>query len=82
VCMEDDRQQPLLAIFKELSVQYVLAYTVDEFAVALKLLADGDVDGKALITGTIGLDGVADAFEDLAKPRQHIKVVIEPWRHA
>lgn len=78
VCMEEDRQQPLLAIFKELSVQYVLAYTVDEFAVALKLLADGDVDGSALITGTIGLDGVAAAFEDLAKPQQHIKVVIDP----
>lgn len=80
VCMESDRQDPLLAIFKELSLQYVLAYTVDEFAVALKLLADGDVDGSALITSRIGLDGVAAAFDELAKPQSQIKVMIEPWR--
>jgi threonine dehydrogenase-like Zn-dependent dehydrogenase len=80
VCMEEDRQQPLLAIFKELSLQYVLAYTVDEFAVALKLLADGDVDGSALITSRVGLDDVAATFDELAKPQSQIKVIIEPWR--
>jgi threonine dehydrogenase-like Zn-dependent dehydrogenase len=80
VCMETDRQEPLLAIFKELSLQYVLAYTVDEFAVALKLLADSDVDGSAFVTAKIGLDGVAAAFDELAKPQSQIKVMIEPWR--
>lgn len=80
VCMESDAQEPLLAIFKELSLQYVLAYTVDEFAVALKLLADGEVDGGALITSRIGLDGVATAFDELARPQAQIKIMIEPWR--
>lgn len=80
VCMETDRQEPLLAIFKELNLQYVLAYTADEFAQALRLLAEGDVDADALVSGQIGLDGVAEGFRALANPEQHIKLMIEPWR--
>ena len=80
VSMEADRQEPLIAIFKELSVQYVFGYNVDEFAVALTLLADGHVDGGALVTGKVGLDGVAAAFDELAKPQKHIKIMIEPSR--
>src|SRR5882757_8892926 len=40
VCMESDRIEPLFAIFKELNLQFVLAYTPQEFAQALKLLAE------------------------------------------
>jgi len=80
VSMETDHQEPLIAIFKELNLQYVFGYTVDEFAVALKLLGDGDVDGSALVTAKVGLDGVAGAFDELAKPQSQIKVIIEPWR--
>jgi threonine dehydrogenase-like Zn-dependent dehydrogenase len=80
VSMETDKQEPLIAIFKELNLQYVFGYTVDEFAVALKLLGDGDVDGSALVTSKVGLDGVAAAFDELAKPQSQIKVIIEPWR--
>ena len=32
VCLEMDHSRPLIAINKELSVQYVLGYTLDEFA--------------------------------------------------
>lgn len=80
VCMETDRQEPLLAIFKELNVQYVLGYTGDEFAQSLRLLADGDVDASALISGAVGLDGVAEGFKALANPEQHIKIMIDPGR--
>jgi threonine dehydrogenase-like Zn-dependent dehydrogenase len=80
VCMETDRSEPMYAIFKELSVQYVLAYTVDEFAEALAMLADGEVDAGALITGSIGLADVAEAFDALANPEVHTKIIVEPWR--
>ena len=33
-----------------------------------------------VITGRIGLDGVKQAFADLANPELHAKVLIEPWR--
>ncbi len=80
VCMETDRSEPMLGILKELNVQYVLAYTPDEFAASLRLLAEGQVDAASLVTGRVGLDGVAKAFDDLANPEAHTKIIVEPWR--
>jgi phosphoserine aminotransferase len=67
-------------IVKQLNLQFVLSYTAEEFADSLLHLAEGRVDAKALITGTVGLDGVAGAFADLANPERHAKVMIDPWR--
>jgi threonine dehydrogenase-like Zn-dependent dehydrogenase len=80
VCMETDRSEPMLGIMKELSVQYVLGYTPTEFASSLQLLADGKVDAASLITGKVGIDGVAQAFADLGNPEKHTKILVEPWR--
>lgn len=80
VCMEPDTIEPMFAIFKELSLQFVLAYTPEEFARSLHLLSEGKVDAGALITSKVGLDGVKGAFEALANPEQHTKILIEPWR--
>ncbi len=80
VCMEQDRIEPLFAILKELSLQFVLGYTPDEFARSLRLLAEGKVDAEALISGKVGLDGVKAAFAELAYPERHTKILVEPWR--
>jgi threonine dehydrogenase-like Zn-dependent dehydrogenase len=80
VCMETDRSEPMLGIMKELSVQFVLGYTPTEFASSLQLLADGKVDAASLITGKVGIDGVAQAFADLGNPEKHTKILVEPWR--
>ena len=80
VCMETDRSEPMLGIMKELSVQYVLGYTPDEFATSLRLIAEGAVDAASLVTATVGIDGVAGAFADLANPERHTKIIVEPWR--
>jgi threonine dehydrogenase-like Zn-dependent dehydrogenase len=80
VCMETDRSEPMLGIMKELNVQFVLGYSPVEFASALQLLADGKVDAASLITGKVGIDGVAQAFADLANPEAHTKILVEPWR--
>jgi threonine dehydrogenase-like Zn-dependent dehydrogenase len=80
VCMETDRSEPMPGIMKELNVQYVLGYTSEEFAHSLRLIAEGQVDAASLVTGSVGLDGVARAFEDLANPEAHTKIIVEPWR--
>jgi threonine dehydrogenase-like Zn-dependent dehydrogenase len=80
VCMESDRNEPMLGIMKELNVQYVLAYTPEEFANSLRLLAEGEVDAPSLVTGKVGISGVAQAFDDLANPEAHTKIIVEPWR--
>jgi len=80
VCMEPDQIRPLLAISKELNLQFVLGYTPEEFARTLTLIANGDLDVDPLITGKVGVEGVADAFRDLGNPEAHAKIIVEPWR--
>jgi threonine dehydrogenase-like Zn-dependent dehydrogenase len=80
VCMEPDTIYPLLGIAKELSVQFVLGYTPDEFAATLGHIAEGAISVAPLLTGRVGLAGVARAFEDLAAPNRHAKILVEP-RH-
>jgi threonine dehydrogenase-like Zn-dependent dehydrogenase len=80
VCMETDRFEPFFGIVKQVNMQFVLGYTAEEFAESLRQLAEGKVDAAALITGTVGLDGVAGAYADLANPERHAKVMIDPWQ--
>jgi hypothetical protein len=37
-------------------------------------------DAASLVTATVGIDGVAGAFADLANPERHTKIIVEPWR--
>jgi threonine dehydrogenase-like Zn-dependent dehydrogenase len=80
VCMETDRIEPFFGIVKQLNVQFVLAYTAQEFAESLSHIAEGKVDVSPLITGTVGLDGVSGAFAELASPERHAKVLVDPWK--
>jgi threonine dehydrogenase-like Zn-dependent dehydrogenase len=78
VCMEADTIHPMLGISKELNLQFVLGYTPEEFAATLDHIAEGRIPAAPLITGRVGLDGVAQAFEDLGSPERHAKILVEP----
>ncbi len=78
VCMEPDTVHPFFAIAKEINVQFSLAYTPEEFAESLRAIAEGDIGVAPLITGEVGLDGVGAAFDDLADPERHCKILVTP----
>ncbi len=78
VCMEDDVIRPLVAVGKEVDVSFALGYDPLEFAAALSAIAAGTVDAGAMITGSVDLDGVPAAFEALADPERHAKILVEP----
>jgi threonine dehydrogenase-like Zn-dependent dehydrogenase len=80
VCMQTDRFEPFFGIVKQLNVQFVLAYTAEEFAASLHQIAEGMIDVTPLITGQVGLHGVKDAFAALANPEKHAKVLVDPWQ--
>jgi threonine dehydrogenase-like Zn-dependent dehydrogenase len=80
VCMEADTIHPLLGISKELNLQFVLGYTPDEFAATLRHIAEGAIPAAPLITGTVGIEGVPDAFVELASPERHAKILVHPGR--
>jgi threonine dehydrogenase-like Zn-dependent dehydrogenase len=79
VCMESDQIQPFFGINKELNIQFVLGYTPEEFNSTLYNIADGKIPVTPLITGKVGVEGVAQAFTDLGSPERHAKILVEPW---
>jgi threonine dehydrogenase-like Zn-dependent dehydrogenase len=78
VCMGNDQLRPSMAINKEIDLRFVLGYTPIEFRDTLHMLAEGKVDPAPLVTGTVGLDGVAGAFGALGDPERHAKILIDP----
>lgn len=71
---------PMLAITKELSMNFVIYYTPEEFAEALAMLKHGQLDWQTLHTGTVSLSEIPRAFAELANPENHAKIIIDPWR--
>jgi 2-desacetyl-2-hydroxyethyl bacteriochlorophyllide A dehydrogenase len=78
VCMQPDSVHPFFAIAKEVNIQFVLAYDPAEFAECLRAIAEGEIDVAPLITGTVDLDGVGAAFDELADPGAHCKILVTP----
>jgi len=82
VCMGEDRIRPSMAINKEIDLRFVVGYTPLEFRDTLHMLAEGKLDALPLLTGVVGLEGVASAFDALAKPDKHAKILISPQSEA
>ncbi|BBU20675.1 zinc-binding dehydrogenase [Mycobacterium xenopi] len=78
VCMQPDTVHPFFGVAKEISVQFVFAYDPNEFAESLRAIAEGEIDVAPVITGEVGLDGVGAAFDDLADPERHCKILVTP----
>ncbi len=78
VCIPPDNFRPSIGIYKHLSLRFVLGWSPEEFAASLHNLAEGRIDGSKLITGQVGIDGVPQAFADLADPEQHVKILVRP----
>lgn len=82
VCVGSDRFTPAMAINKEIDLRFVLGYTPPEFRDTLHMLADGNIDPRPLITGTVGLDGVEAAFDALGGGNEdaieHAKILVDP----
>ena len=76
--MGADQIRPTMAISKELDLRFVFGYTPLEFRDTLHMLADGKLNAAPLVTGTVGLDGVAAAFDALGDPETHAKIIIDP----
>jgi threonine dehydrogenase-like Zn-dependent dehydrogenase len=82
VCVGVDRFLPAMAINKEIDLRFVLGYTPLEFHDTLHMLAEGKVDPRPLLTGSVGLGGVAGAFDALGDPEAHAKILVDPGRPA
>ncbi|HPU39296.1 MAG TPA: alcohol dehydrogenase, partial [Microthrixaceae bacterium] len=68
----------MVAVGKELNLQFVLGYDPLQFNRTLMRIAEGALDVSPMITGRVDLDGVADAFTALGDPDAHAKVLVVP----
>lgn len=78
VCMQVDRFEPALAIHKEVDLRFVFGHSPLEYRDTLHRIAEGKVHCAPMITGLVGLEGVATAFDALADPETHAKILIDP----
>lgn len=66
-------------LLKNITIRGTRSYTQDTFRVAINLLKDRKVDVNPLITKTVTLEGVPDAFDTLSKPENsEIKILVDP----
>lgn len=78
VCIDPDPFSPVAGVVKEVEMHFVSYYTRREFRHTARLLADGRLDPGPLVTGRVGLTGVAAAVTDLARPGAQRKVLVVP----
>lgn len=78
VCMEPDSFRPMLGIAKEIDLSFALGYTPPEFSGTLHSIAEGELDVAPLLTDRVSIDGVPAAFESLATPDAHCKILVTP----
>jgi (R,R)-butanediol dehydrogenase/meso-butanediol dehydrogenase/diacetyl reductase len=78
VCTQPDTIIPVLAIVKELTLKFVVAYRKSDFRLTLDMLDRGRIEGRPMITDVVGFEGFADAFEALKHPTTQCKVLLEP----
>lgn len=79
VCLQQDSIRPLIAINKELNLQFLLGWSMEEFNETLQSIADGRFDVAPLITDRVTLDAVPATFDALATPNSQAKVLVKPW---
>ena len=69
---------PRIWLVKEIAVQSALAYTHEEFDMAVGLVADGRIDLDTMHTSTVGLGGLNEALNGLATGAGDMKVLVDP----
>jgi threonine dehydrogenase-like Zn-dependent dehydrogenase len=78
VCMGADTWHPYFGLNKELSLDFAIGYSPDEFGATLHAIAEGLIDVAPLVTARIGLDELPWAFAALRNPEEHCKIIVEP----
>ena len=78
LCTALDSFVPFRAVSKEVKIQTAAFYTMREFQAALDALDGGLQPPTAMITETVSLAAMPEAFEALRKRTRQCKVMVEP----
>jgi 2-desacetyl-2-hydroxyethyl bacteriochlorophyllide A dehydrogenase len=78
-CMMPDSLVPSLVMFKQLRLQGSMVYSRREFEIVAEVLDAGHVEARSMITDTVSLAELPNAFEALRRPSYQCKTLVDPW---
>lgn len=78
LCMEPCTVSPLDWVGREVQLQCSYAATGEEWQIAIDLLAKGRVQARPLISQTIPLAEIQQAFQALLRPTDELQVLVRP----
>jgi (R,R)-butanediol dehydrogenase / meso-butanediol dehydrogenase / diacetyl reductase len=77
-CAEPVPIEPVTALLKELTIQFSVCYTPDEFREVIAAFGSGVVDPAPMVGPALGLDRVAEAFDLVREARVDGRVLVTP----
>jgi threonine dehydrogenase-like Zn-dependent dehydrogenase len=77
-CIVPDPIHPVVAMIKEVCIQFSVAYGAADFRAAIDAFDAGAVEPRAMIGETIGLDALPDRFEEMRGTPHSAKVMVDP----
>ena len=63
---------------KKIRMTFSFGYTLQDFQFIIRILESGRIQTDELITRSVSLDQVPEAFAELMQPNGHCKIIIEP----
>lgn len=78
VCLKDDTISPLMALGKEVSLQFSQCYTERDFAAVMDVIATNRMKVRPMHSRTISLAELPDTFERLGRDPRDCKVLLDP----
>jgi 2-desacetyl-2-hydroxyethyl bacteriochlorophyllide A dehydrogenase len=78
VCAEPDPFLPVVALLKELDIRFSVYYRPEEFRTVIDAFEQGRLDPGPLVTRSVGLGGLDEAFRALGSSPTDCKILIDP----
>ena len=78
VCTKPDPYVPVMALIKELAVDFVVYYTRREFFAVVDTLGQGGIDAAPFVSRRVELEGANDAFAELIAAKDQRKILVLP----
>ncbi|WP_082355981.1 zinc-binding dehydrogenase [Novosphingobium sp. AAP83] len=78
LCTKMDQIDPFFAISKEVRIQMAVFYGIADFENSARALDAGDLSPRAMITDSVGLSDLPEAFEALRQRTTQCKIMVMP----
>jgi (R,R)-butanediol dehydrogenase/meso-butanediol dehydrogenase/diacetyl reductase len=78
MCAVPDPVIPAFNTFKEVSLHFPLAYSIEDFTETIRAFDAGTVRPESMVSDTIGLHDLPAMLEEMRGPHDHLKVLVDP----